>query len=43
MTDGRSVAYQDWSGGFDPDTWLDRAVQATRDAVFPEHGLDPLM
>ena len=43
MTDGRSAAYQDWSGGFDPDTWLDRAVQATRDAVFPEHGLDPLM
>lgn len=42
MTDGRSATYQDWSGGYDPDTWLDRAVQATRDAIFPEHGLDPL-
>ena len=42
MTDGRSAAYQDWSRGFDPDTWLDRAVQATRDATFPEHGLDPM-
>ncbi|WP_445258472.1 acetoin utilization protein AcuC [Nocardioides aurantiacus] len=43
MTDGRSAAYKDWSEGFDPDTWLDRAVQATRDATFPEHGLDPLL
>ncbi len=42
MTDGRSAAYKDWSEGFDPDTWLDRAVQATRDATFPEHGLDPM-
>jgi acetoin utilization protein AcuC len=41
MTDGRSPAYRDWSQGYDPDTWLDRAVQATRDAVFPYNGLDP--
>ena len=41
MTDGRTPAFRDWSQGFDPDTWLDRAIQATRDAVFPEHGLDP--
>ena len=41
MTDGRSAAYKDWSQGYDPDTWLDRAVQATRDAVFPWNGLDP--
>ena len=34
-------AYRDWSEGYDPDTWLDRAVQATRDAVFPWNGLDP--
>ena len=41
MTDGRSTAYKPWSEGYDPDTWLDRAVQATRDAVFPDNGLDP--
>ncbi len=43
MTDGRSTAYRDWSGGYDPDTWLDRTVQATRAAVFPLHGLDPFL
>ncbi len=41
MTDGRNPAYRDWSEGYDPDTWLDRAVQATRDAAFPYNGLDP--
>ena len=25
MTDGRTPAYRDWSEGYDPDTWLDRA------------------
>jgi acetoin utilization protein AcuC len=43
MTDGRTPAYRDWSEGYDPDTWLDRAVQSTRDAVFPWNGLDPQM
>jgi acetoin utilization protein AcuC len=42
MTDGREPAYRDWSEGYDPSTWLDRAVHETRSAVFPEHGLDPL-
>jgi acetoin utilization protein AcuC len=42
MTDGRAPAYRDWSEGYDPSTWLDRAVHETRLAVFPEHGLDPL-
>jgi acetoin utilization protein AcuC len=42
MTDGREPAYRDWSEGYDPATWLDRAVHETRSAVFPEHGLDPL-
>jgi acetoin utilization protein AcuC len=41
MTDGRDPAYRDWSGGYDPDTWLDRAIQATRDSSFPANGLDP--
>ncbi len=42
MTDGRTPAYRDWSQGYDPDTWLDRAIHATRTEVFPYHGLDPL-
>ena len=42
MTDGRPPEWRDWSGGYDPDTWLDREVNATRNAVFPLHGLDPL-
>lgn len=41
MTDGVTPAYRDWGEGYDPDTWLDRAVQATRVAAFPLHGLDP--
>ena len=41
MTDGRSAAYRDWSQGYDPDTWLDRAIQATRESAFPWNGLDP--
>jgi len=42
MTDGRTPAYRDWRDGYDPDTWLDRAIHATRTEVFPLHGLDPL-
>ena len=42
MTDGRTVRWRDWSEGYDPETWLDRAVHATRQAAFPLHGLDPL-
>ena len=42
LTDGRTPAYRDWSEGFDPESWLDRAINATRTEVFPYHGLDPL-
>ncbi|MFL6158102.1 MAG: acetoin utilization protein AcuC [Marmoricola sp.] len=42
MSDGRDPVYRDFSEGFDPDTWLDRAIAETRSAVFPEHGLDPV-
>ncbi|MGI8328410.1 acetoin utilization protein AcuC [Actinomadura scrupuli] len=31
-----------WGTGYDPANPLDQAVLATRRAVFPEHGLDPL-
>ena len=41
MTDGRNPAWRDWSEGYDPETWLDRAIQATRESVFPSNGLDP--
>ncbi len=42
LTDGRTPAYRDWSQGYDPNTWLDRAIHATRTEIFPFHGLDPL-
>ncbi len=42
MTDGRTPAYRDWSEGYDPAAWLDRAIHATRTEVFPFHGLDHL-
>ncbi|WP_327586333.1 acetoin utilization protein AcuC [Nonomuraea sp. NBC_00507] len=42
MTDGRSPEFHDLSGGYDPADPIDRAVMATRNAVFPLHGLDPL-
>jgi acetoin utilization protein AcuC len=42
MTDGGDVDFDEWSNGYDPADWLDRAVTATRKAVFPLHGLDPM-
>jgi acetoin utilization protein AcuC len=42
MTDGRTPAFRDWADGYDPESWLDRAIHATRMEVFPLHGLDPL-
>jgi acetoin utilization protein AcuC len=39
MTDGRSPAYRDWELGYDPASWLDRCIQATRSAVFPLMGI----
>lgn len=41
LTDGRTPAYRRWEEGYDPDTWLDRAIHATRMEAFPLHGLDP--
>jgi acetoin utilization protein AcuC len=40
MTDGRAASFDDWSGGYNPDSWLDRSIAATREAVFPLHGID---
>ncbi|HVH94530.1 MAG TPA: acetoin utilization protein AcuC [Nocardioidaceae bacterium] len=42
MTDGRTPVYRDWSQGYDPSVWLDRAINATREAAFPPNGLHHL-
>jgi Deacetylases, including yeast histone deacetylase and acetoin utilization protein len=42
MTDGRNPEFRDISNGYDPADPVDRAIMATRNAVFPLHGLDPL-
>ena len=43
MTDGRSTEFRHWEGAAGvPGDGLDAAVQATRDAVFGFHDLDPL-
>lgn len=41
--DGRPLVRRPWSGGYDPEDPLDRAVQAARRAAFPEWGLDPFL
>jgi acetoin utilization protein AcuC len=41
FTDGRDASFTPWSRGHDPADPVDRAVMATRRAVFPLHGLDP--
>lgn len=40
MTDGRSASWRDWSEGYDPDSWLDRCINATRTESFPLMGID---
>lgn len=42
FTDGSTPSFRSWTSGYDPESGLDRAIAATRDAVFPWHGLDPL-
>ncbi|WP_066582263.1 acetoin utilization protein AcuC [Cellulomonas timonensis] len=41
MTDGADAQFRPWSAGYDPADDVDRAVRATRAAVFPLLGLDP--
>ena len=43
MTDGRNGDFRPWSRGCDPGDLADRVVLATRRAVFPLHGLDPVL
>ncbi|MFC7545507.1 acetoin utilization protein AcuC [Plantactinospora sp. GCM10030261] len=40
MTDDGDPAFEPWQPGGEPDA-VDRAIMATRKAVFPLHGLDP--
>ena len=40
MTDGRDPSFSPWSSGYDPSSDVDRAIRATRLAVFPALGLD---
>ena len=41
MTDGREPNFASFESGYDPGDPVDRAIIATRSAVFPEHGLIP--
>ena len=41
MTDGASNEFISFQSGSDPADPVDRAIQATRAAVFPAHGLNP--
>ncbi|NLF03505.1 MAG: acetoin utilization protein AcuC, partial [Actinomycetales bacterium] len=40
LTDGETVTVRGWAAGYDPADDVDRAVRATRRAVFPHLGLD---
>jgi acetoin utilization protein AcuC len=41
MTDGAAASFSPFSSGYDPADAVDRAVMATRSAVFARHGLLP--
>ena len=41
MTEGAAASFSPFSSGYDPGDRVDRAIMATRKAVFPLHGLLP--
>jgi acetoin utilization protein AcuC len=41
MTDGAAADFVPFESGYDPGHAIDRAIMATRSAVFPAHGLFP--
>lgn len=41
MTEGADGSFPDFDGGYDPADPVDQAIMATRNAVFPLHGLVP--
>jgi len=42
MTEGAPAEFRPFESGYDPDDQVDQAIMATRNAVFPLHGLMPL-
>lgn len=40
MGDGRNIGFRAWDGGYDPNSWLDRCIYATRQQAFPLLGID---
>jgi acetoin utilization protein AcuC len=42
MTDGAPARFEPFESGFNPSDPVDRAIMATRNAVFPLHGLVPM-
>jgi len=42
MTDGAPAEFEPFESGYNPSDPVDRAIMATRNAVFPLHGLMPL-
>jgi acetoin utilization protein AcuC len=42
MTEGAAAEFEPFDSGYDPGDPVDRAIMATRNAVFPLHGLMPL-
>ena len=42
MTDGAPAKFTPFESGYDPAGPADQAIMATRNAVFPLHGLMPL-
>ncbi|GAA4418367.1 acetoin utilization protein AcuC [Georgenia halophila] len=42
MSDGGTSEFARFADGYNPDDPVDRAIMATRQAVFPWHGLDPM-
>ena len=42
MTEGAPAGFEPFESGYDPDSRVDQAIMATRNAVFPLHGLMPL-
>ncbi len=42
MTEGAPAEFEPFESGYDPADPVDQAIMATRNAVFPLHGLTPL-
>ena len=42
MTEGAPAQFEPFESGYNPAHPVDRAIMATRNAVFPLHGLMPL-